>query len=127
MPGFPVHHQLPELAQTVYRVSDAIQPSHPLPSLLLPPSIFPNIKVFSSKSVLCIRWPKYWSISFSIILSNEYSRLISFKIDRLDLLAAQGTIKRILQHQSSSINSSAFRIIYSPTLTSIHDYWKNLD
>ena len=92
--------------------------------LLLLRSIFPSIRVFSNESPLCIRWPEDWSFSFSISPSNEYSRLISFKIDRLDLLAAQGTIKRILQHQSSSINSSAFRIIYSPTLTSIHDHRK---
>ena len=78
-PGFPVHHQLPELAQThVHRVSDAIQPSHPLPSPS--PPIFPSIRVFSSESVLRIRWPKYWSFSFSISPSNEYSGLISFKI-----------------------------------------------
>ena len=76
-PGFPVHYQLPELTQThVHRVSDAIKPSHPLLTLLLPPSIFPNIRVFSKESVLCIRWPKYWSFSFSP--SNEYSGLISF-------------------------------------------------
>ena len=78
-PGFPVHHQLPELAQThVHRVSDAIQPSHPLPSPS--PPIFPSIRVFSSESVLRIRWPKYWSFSFSISPSNEYSGLISFRL-----------------------------------------------
>ena len=88
MPGFPVHHQLPELAQThVHRVGDAIQPSHPLP-LLLPPSIFLSISVYSNESVLCIRWPKYWSFSFSISPSNEYSGLISFRIDWFDLLAS---------------------------------------
>ena len=85
--GFPVHHQLPELAQIhVHRVSDAIQPSHPLLSRS-PPSIFPSIRVFSNESVLRIRWPKYWSFSFSISPSNEYSGLISFKIDSFDLLA----------------------------------------
>ena len=73
MPGFPVLHYLPEFAQThVHRVGDAIQPSHPLSSLLLPPSIFPSIRVSSNESVLCIRWPKYWSLSFSISPSNEY-------------------------------------------------------
>ena len=82
-PGFSVHHQLPELAQTnVHWVSDAIQPSHPLSS----PSMFPRIRVFSSDSVLCIRWPKYWSFSFSVNPSDEYSELISFRMDWLDLL-----------------------------------------
>ena len=101
-PGFPVHHQLPELAQTfVHWVSDAIQPSYPLSSLLLPPSIFPSIRVFSSESVLPIRWPKYWSFRFRIIPSNEYSGLISFKVDWFDLLAVQGTFKSLLQHHSS--------------------------
>ena len=81
-PGLPVHHQLPEFTQThVHWVSDAIQPSHPLSSLLLPPSIFPSLRVFSSESTLCIRWPNYWSFSFSISPSNEYSGLISFRIE----------------------------------------------
>ena len=101
-PGFPVHHQLQELAQThVHRVSDTIQPSHPLSPLLLPPSIFPSIKVFSNESVLHIRWPKYWSFSFTISPSNEYSRWISFRIDWFDLLAVQGTLKSLLQPHSS--------------------------
>ena len=86
-PGLPVHHQLLELAQThVHRVCDAIQPSYPLLPLLLLPSIFPSISVFSSESVLHIRWPKYWSFSFSISSSNEYSGLISFRIDWFDWL-----------------------------------------
>ena len=91
---------------------------HPL---LLLPSIFPSIRVFSNESVLCIRWQKYWSFSFSISHSNEYSGLISFRMDWLDLLAVQGSL---LQHHSSKasvICCSAF----SPTLTSIHDYWKH--
>ena len=94
---------------------------------LLPPSIFPNIRVFSNESVLRIRWPKYWSFSFSISPSNEYSGLISFRMDWLDLLAVQGTLKSLLQHHhfSKSINSLALSFLYSPTLTSIHDYWKN--
>ena len=102
MPGFHVHDQLPELAQThVHRVSDAIQPSHPLlsPSPLL--SIFPSIRVFCNESVLRIKWPEYWSVSFSISLSNEYSGLISFRMDWLDLLAVQGTLKSLLQHHGS--------------------------
>jgi len=102
MPGFPVHHQLLELTQTPpCRVGDAIQPSHPLSSLSPPPSIFPSIRVFSSESVLCIRWPKYWSFSFIISPSNKYSGLISFRIDWLDLLAVQETLKSLLQHHRS--------------------------
>ena len=101
-PGFPVHHQLPDLAQThVHQVGDAIQPSHLLSSLLLLPSIFPSIRVFSSESVLHIRWPEDWSFSFSISPSNEYSGLISFRMDWLDLLAIQGTLKSFLQHHNS--------------------------
>ena len=102
--GFPVHHQLPERTQThVHRVSDAIQPSHPLLSLLLLPSILPSIRVFSNESVLHIRWPKYWSFSFNISPSNEYSGLISFRIDWLDLLAVQGTLKSLLQGTLKSL------------------------
>ena len=87
MPGFPVHHQLQKLAQThVHQVGDAIQPSHPRSSLLLLPSIFPGIRVFSKKSVLCIRWPKHWSFSFNISSSNEHSGLVSLRMDWLDLL-----------------------------------------
>ena len=101
-PGFPVLHQLLEVAQThVHRVHDAIQPTYPLLSPLLLPSSFPSIRVFSNESVLHIRWPKYWSFSFSISPSNGYSGLISFRIDWFDLLAVQGTLKRLLQHNSS--------------------------
>ena len=100
MPGFSVHHQLLKLAQThVHQVSDAIQPSHP---------------VFSNESVLHIRWPKYWSFSFSISPSNEYSELISFRIDCLDLPAVQGTLKSLLQHDSSKasiLQHSAFFMV----------------
>ena len=95
---------------------------HPL---LLLPSIFPNIRVFSNKSVLRIRWPKYWSFSFSISPSNEYSGLISFRIDWLDLLAVQGTLKSSPTPQFKSISSSVLSFLHSPTLTSIHDHWKN--
>ena len=100
-PGFPVHHQLPEFTQT--HVTESVMPSNHLilcRPLLLLPSIFPSIRVFSNESVLHIRWPKYWSFSFSISPSNEYSRLISFRIDCFDL-AVQGTLKSFLQHQSS--------------------------
>ena len=94
--------------------------------LLLLPSIFSSIRVFSNELALCIRWPKYWTFSFSISPSNEYSGLISFRIDWFDFLAVQGTLKRVFfQHNSkaSILQHSAF--FYSPTLTSIHDYWKN--
>ena len=99
MPGLPVHHQLLEFTQThIHWVSDAIQPSHPLSSFLLLPSIFPSNRVFSNESVLHIRWLGYWSSSFSISPSKEYSGLISF---RMDLLAVQGTLNSLLQHHSS--------------------------
>ena len=100
MPGFPVHHQLPELTQThVHRVSDAIHLIYR--PLLFLPSIFSSIRVFSNESVLPIRWPKYWSFSFSISPSSECSGLISFRIDWLDLCTVQGTLKSLLQHRSS--------------------------
>ena len=94
--------------------------------LLFLPSVFPSIRVFSNKSVLRVRWPKYWSFSFSISTSNEYSGLISFRIDWLDLLAVQGTLKESSPTQQfKSINSFVLSFLHSPTLTSIHDYWKN--
>ena len=93
--------------------------------ILLLPSIFPSIRVFSKDSVLRIRWPKFWSFSFSISPSNEYSGLISFRIDWLDLLAVQGTLKSSPTPQFKTINSLVLSFLYSPTLTSIHDYWKN--
>ena len=93
--------------------------------LLLPPSIFPSIRVFSNESVLHIRWPKYWSFSFSVSPSNEYSGLISFRMDWLDLLAVQGRLKSSPTPQFRSFNSLALSFLYSPTLTSIHCHWKN--
>ena len=114
-PGLPVHHQLPEFTQThVHQVSDAIQLSHPLLSASPPAFNLSNSKVFSNESVLRIRWPKYWCFSFSICLSNEYSGLISFRMDWLDLLAAQGTLKSLLQHHNSKpsiLKHSAFFIV----------------
>ena len=95
-------------------------------SLFLLPSIFSNIRVFSNESIHCIRWPKYWSFSFNVSPSNEYSGLISFRIDRFDLLSVKGTLKSLLQHHSSKASilwCSAFFVV--PTLTSIHDYCKN--
>ena len=102
-PGLPVHHQLPEFTQThVHPVGDAIQLSLILcrPLLLLPP-IPPSIRVFSNESTLHMKWPKYWSFSFSIIPSKEIPGLISFRMDWLNLLAVQGTLKSLLQHHSS--------------------------
>ena len=91
--------------------------------LLLLPSIFPNIRVFSKELVLCITWPKYWSFSFSISPSNEYSILISFRMEWLDLLVVQGTLKSLLQHHSSKASILWHSVFcYGPTLTSIHDY-----
>ena len=95
---------------------------HPL---LLPPSIFPSIRVFSNELALRIRWPKYWSVSFNISPSNEYPGLISFRIDWLDLLAVKGTLKSLLQHHSSKASILLRSAFFSPTLTSIHDHWKN--
>ena len=113
-PGLSVHHQLLESTQThVHRVSDAIQPSHPLSPLLLLASIFPSIRVFSNESALSISWPKYWNFSFNISLSNEHPGLISLRMDWLDLLAVQGPLKSLLQHHSSKasiLRRSAFFI-----------------
>ena len=109
-PGLPVHHQLPESTQTyIHRVGDAIQPSHPLPPIL------PSIRVFSNESVVHIRWPKYWSFSFNISPCNEHPGLISFRMDCLDLLAVQGTLKSLLQHHTSKasiLRRSAFFTVH---------------
>ena len=102
-PGLPVHDQLTELTQThVHQVGDDIQPSHPMSSPSPPASVFPSTRVFSNESVLHIKCPKYWSFSLSISPSNEYSGLIFFRMDRLDLLEVQGTFKSLLQHHSSN-------------------------
>ena len=93
--------------------------------LLLLPSVFPGIRVFSNESALHIRWPKYWSFSFSNSPSNEQPGLISFRMDWLDFLAVQGTCESFPTPQFKSINSSALSLLHSPTLTTIHDYWKN--
>ena len=117
-PGVPVHHQLPESTQThVHRVGDAIQPLIPCSSLLLLPSIFPSIRVFSDESALRMRWPNCWSFSFSISPSNEHPGLISFGMDWLDLLAVQGTLKNLPQHHSSKapiLRRSAFFVVQLP-------------
>ena len=120
MPGLPVHpNPCPWM----------VMPSNHLilccPFLLLP-SILPSIRVFLNESALPIRWLKYGSFRFKISPSNEHPGLISFRMDWLDFLAVQGTLKRLLQHHSSkSINSWVLSFLYSPTLTTIHDYWKN--
>ena len=147
-PGFHVHQQLRSLLKLIS--IELVMPSNHLilccPLLLLP-SVFPSIKVFSHEWVLYIRWPNYWSFSFSISPSNEYSEWIFFRMDWLDLLAVQETLKSLLQHHSwkaSVLRHSTFFIFYSSTLTSIpvqfqfsllsvrlfvtpsiHDYWKN--
>ena len=109
-----VHHQLLELIQTHVQVSDAIQPSHPLSSPSPLPSIFSNIRVFSSETVHHIRWPNYWSFSFNTSSSSEHPGLISFRMDWLDLLTVQGTLKSLLQYHSSKVSilrCSAFFIV----------------
>ena len=115
MPGLPVHHQLPEFTQThVHWVGDAIQPSHPLSSPSPPAFNLSSIRVFTNESTLRIRWPKYWSFSFSISPFNEYSGLISFRMDWLDLDALQGTLKSLLQHHGSKasiLRHSVFFIV----------------
>ena len=104
------------------RLSNHLILRHPL---LLLPSIFHSIRVFSNESALRIRWPKYWRFSFSISPSNEHPGLIPFRMDWLDLLAAQGTLKSLFQHHSLKASILGLSFLYSPTLTSIHDYWKN--
>ena len=123
MPGFPVHHQLPELTQThVHRV--LVMPSNhlilcrPLPFL---PSIFPSIKVFSNELALCIRWPEYWH--FSISPSGEYSGLISLRIDWFDLLAVQGTLKSLLPHHNTKALILWYSTFFMVQLISVHHNW----
>ena len=125
IPGLPVHcpqSLLKLMPIKLVMPSNYLILCHPL---LLLPSIFPSIRVFSKESVLHIRWPKYWSSSFNISPSNEYSELISFRMDWLDLLIVQGTLKSLLQHHSSKASILWLSFLYSPTLTSIHDYWKH--
>ena len=129
-PQCSLQHYLQQLEHGSNLMSiESVMPSghlilcHPL--LLLPP-ITPSIRIFSNESTLCMRWPKYWSFSFNIIPSKEIPGLISFRMDKLDLHTVQGTLKSLLQHHSSKAsNSSALTFLHSPTLTSIHDHWKN--
>ena len=126
-PGLPVHHHL-RSSLKLMSIESVMPPRHLIlcrPLLLLPP-IPPSIRVFSNESTLHMRWPNYWSFSFSIIPSKEHPGLISFRMDWVDLLAVQGTLKSLLQHHSSKasiLRRSAFFTV--PTLTSVHDHWKN--
>ena len=125
MPGFPDLHYLSSLRRTSI---ESMMPSNYLILChlrFLLPSIFPSIRVFSNELALHIMWPKYWSFSFSISPFNECSGLISFRIDWFDLLVVQKTLKSSIAPQFKSINSSALSLLYSPTLISVHDYWKN--
>ena len=125
-PGFPVHHHSRSLLKCMS--IESVMPSNHLilcHPLLFPSSIFPSIRGFLNESVLPIRWPKYWSFSSNISPSNEYSGLITFRIDWLDLLALQGTLKSLLQHYSSKASILLLSFLYSPTLTSTDDQWKN--
>ena len=126
MPGFPVLHHLTEFAHNYgHWVSDAIQPSHSLSSLLFLPSIFPSIRVFSNELALHIRWPKYWSFSFSNSPCNEYSGFISFRIDWISLQSKGLSRESSLASQFNGISSSVLSLFYFTALTCVHDYWKN--
>ena len=117
-PGLPLHHQLPEFTQThVHRVGDAIQPSHPPLSPSPPAPSPPSIGVFSNESALHIRWPKFWSFSFSISPSNEHPGLISFRMDWSDLLAVQGALKSLLQHHNSKASSFRHSVFFTVQLS----------
>ena len=120
-PGLPVHHQLPEFSQThIHRVSDAIQPSHLLSSPSSPACNPPSFRVFSNESTLHMRWPKYWSFSFCIIPPKKIPGLISFRMDWLDLLAVQGTLKSLLQHHSSNASILLHQAFFTVQLS--HPY-----
>ena len=124
-PGFSVLHHLPKLAQLMFIESltpSTVSSCHPL---LLLPSVFPSIRIFSNDSALHIRWPKYWSFSFSISPSNEYSGLVSFRIDWLDLLAVQGTLKSLLHHHSSKASILRCSVFFMVQLSHPYNYWKN--
>ena len=117
-PGFPVHHQCPSLLKLMS--TESVMLSNHLilyHSILLLPSVFSSIRVFSSESALCIRWPKYWSFSFNISPSNKYSGLISFRIDWFDFLAVQGTLKSLLQHHSSKASPLQCSAFFAASLT----------
>ena len=120
-PGPPVYHQLPEFTYThVHWVGDAIQPPHALSSPSPPAPIHPSIRVFSNESTLCMRWPKYWSFNFIISPSNEHPGLISFKVDWLEVLAVQGTLKGLLHHHSSKASFLWYSAFF--TVQFLHPY-----
>ena len=119
-PGLPVHHQHPKFRQNhIHRVGDSIQPLHPLSSPSPPALNPPSIRVFSNESTLRMRWPNYWSFSFNINPSNEHPGLISFRMDWLDFLAVQGTLKSLLQHHSSKVPIRRTQLS-SPSNSHIH-------
>ena len=123
-PGFPALHYVPEYVQThLHWVDDAIQLSHPLLSPSPPALNFPSIRLFSNESVLCVSWPMYWSFTCSISPSNDYSGMISLRIDRFDLLAVQGTLKRLLQYHTSKApflwHSAFFMVHFFTTVKTI--------
>ena len=123
IPGFPVLHHLLEFAQTHVMPSNCLILCCPL---FLLPTVFPSLRAFSSESALCIRWPKYWSFTLIINPSNGCSGVISFRVDWFDILAVQQTLKSLLQFQQfKSINSLVPSLLYGPTVTSVHDCWKN--
>ena len=125
-PRFHVHHQLLELAQThIHRVSDAIQPSHPLSSPFPLAFSLSKFRVFPTKSILRIRWPQYWSFSFSLRPSNEHSGLISFRMDLLISLQSKGLSQESSPTPQFKVINSTLSFLYSPTLTSVHDHWEN--
>ena len=125
MSGLPVHHQIPDSLKLTS--VESVMPSSHLflcRPLLLPP-IPPSIRLFSNESTLRMRWPKYWSFSFSIIHSKDIPGLISFRMDWLDLLAVQGTLKSLLQHHSSNASILRHSAFFTVQLSAIHDHWKN--
>ena len=126
-PGSSVHHHLPEFAQILMSIESVIPSNHLIlccPLLLLP-SVFPSIRLFSNESVLRIRWPKYLSSSFSTSPSKEYSGLIFFRYEWFDFHAIQGTLKSLLQHHSSNVSILRHSALFIGQLTHIYDYWKN--
>ena len=125
--GFPISFTISWILLKLISIESAMPSNNFIlcHCLLLLPSIFPNIRVFSNESVLHIRWPKYWSFTFSISPSYEYSGLISFRIDCFNLLAVKGTLKSSPAPQFKSINSLVLSLLYGPTLTPVHDYCKN--
>ena len=126
-PGFPVHHQLLDVHVQPMSIVSVMPSNHRIlcRPLLLLPSIFPCIRVFSNESAICIRWPKYWSLSFNISPSNAYPGLISFRMDWLDLLAVQQILKSLLHHHSSKASVLWRSAFFTVQLSHPYDHWKN--